>query len=62
MSRRPNWWPKLRRAAAEHGLPMTTAVAVAEILHDDDCSRLQGTGTCDCDPDVRLTSRARGAS
>lgn len=53
----PNWWPKLQKAAEAHGVPLTEAVTVAEILHDDRCARLQGTGVCNCDPDVQLTSR-----
>lgn len=53
----PNWWPKLQKAAEAHGVPLTEAVTVAEILHDDRCARLQGTGVCNCDPDVRLLSR-----
>lgn len=55
----PNWLPKLRRAAEAHGLTTRAAVATAEILHDDWCARMQGTGVCDCDPDVRIVSRDR---
>lgn len=53
----PNWWPELRKAAAANGVPLTEAVSVAEIRHDDDCSRLLGVGTCDCSPDVTLQQR-----
>jgi hypothetical protein len=45
------------RAAEEHGLSKEIAVAAAEIRHEDDCARLQGTGVCNCDPDVLLSSR-----
>lgn len=54
----PNWWAPLRRAAREHGVSLTRALTLVEILHDDDCARLAGTGNCDCDPDVRLTSKS----
>lgn len=57
MSGEPNWWPKLRRAAEANGVPLTEAVSVADIRHDDWCSRMQGTGRCDCDPDVTLRQR-----
>jgi len=57
MTSTPNWWKPLMRAAEAHGLNERAAVARAEILHDDDCARLRGTGVCDCDPDVRLLSR-----
>lgn len=56
MNDRPNWWEPLRRAARAHDVPLTEAVTLAEILHDDDCARLQRTGVCDCAPDVQLTS------
>lgn len=57
MTERPNWWPKLKRAAEANGLPLEEAVSFATILHEDDCARVQGTGVCDCDPDVHMRSR-----
>lgn len=57
MSETPNWEPKLREAAEEHGIELTEAVTLADIRHDDWCARIQGTGVCDCDPNVRLISR-----
>lgn len=57
MTPTPNWWPKLREAAEANGVPLEEAVSVAEVRHDDDCARLEGTGVCDCEPDVRLLSR-----
>lgn len=53
----PNWLTKLKKAAKANGLALTEAVSVAEIRHDNRCARLQGTGVCDCEPDVRLASR-----
>lgn len=58
MTSEPNWWPKLRTAAEANGVPLEDAVSVAEIRHEDDCARLQGRGTCGCDPDVRLASKS----
>lgn len=55
--REPNWLPKLIRAARAHDLTPEAAVGVAKILHDDGCARLRNVGVCDCDPDVKLTSR-----
>lgn len=56
--RTPNWWPKLQEAAHAHDVTLTEAVTLVEILHDDNCARLQGTGVCDCDPDVQLRSQS----
>lgn len=54
----PNWYEPLRRAARENGVPLTEAISVANIVHDDPtCARIVGTGVCDCDPDVLLFSR-----
>lgn len=57
-SREPNWWKPLRQAAQEHGVSLTEAITLVEVLHDDGCSRLEGTGTCDCNPDVKLASKS----
>lgn len=57
MTETPNWWAPLIRAAKENGVPLTEAVSVAEVSHDDDCARLAETGVCDCSPDVKLASR-----
>lgn len=59
MTNQPNWLPKLKRAAQANGIALAEAASLAEVLHDDDCARLQGTGICDCDPDVRLASLRR---
>lgn len=56
----PNWFPKLKRAAREHGLTVSGAITLADIRHDDWCARLQGAGVCDCDPDVHLVTRQHG--
>lgn len=56
-SRTPNWWPKLQEAADAHDVPLTEAVTLVQILHDDECARLQNTGVCNCDPDVQLRSQ-----
>lgn len=57
MSDEPNWVPKLKKAARANGVPLTEAVSVADIRHDDHCARIRGTGVCDCDPNVTLTQR-----
>lgn len=54
---RPNWLPKLMRAAEAQDLTTAAAVALAEVRHDDDCARLLGVGVCNCNPDVTLRSR-----
>lgn len=54
--RTPNWLPKLQEAADAHDVTLTEAVTLVEILHDNNCARLQGTGVCNCDPDIQLTS------
>lgn len=57
MTPTPNWLPKLKRLAEAHGLFQRGTLTVTDIRHDDWCARLQGTGVCNCDPDVRLVSR-----
>lgn len=57
MSDEPNWVPKLKKAAKANGVPLTEAVSLADIRHDEWCARLKGEGPCDCDPDVRLYQR-----
>lgn len=59
----PNWFWKLRDAYRRRGVFWLSGGNYHyRILHDDWCDRLNGRGSCNCDPEIAEIWRARDSS
>ncbi len=56
-SEAPNWIRKLRKLGIRaQGHAQPGKVTMCDVYHDDTCAALHG-GTCNCDPDIKLTTK-----
>lgn len=56
---RPNYLAKLLEQIAARGIQGGEIIPV-EVIHDDDCPLILGTGPCGCDPEVIMNGPIDG--